>query len=115
MLTNYVVSTPTKYKSDTKLDKINTKNLNSASKSSYDSYNATFEMAKKSEMAALITGAISHAKTIDDILSEANTYLGTPYRFGGSTRSGIDCSAFVLNVYEETTGFRIAKSCCRTS
>ena len=32
---------------------------------------------KKSEMAALITGAISHAKTIDDILSEANTYLGT--------------------------------------
>ncbi len=58
-------------------------------------------MAKKSEMAALITGAISHAKTIDDILSEANTYLGTPYRFGGSTRSGIDCSAFVLNVYEE--------------
>ncbi len=25
-------------------------------------------MAKKSEMAALITGAISHAKTIDDIL-----------------------------------------------
>ena len=58
-------------------------------------------------MAALITGAISHAKTIDDILSEANTYLGTPYRFGGSTRSGIDCSAFVLNVYEETTGLEL--------
>ena len=108
-VTNYVVSTPTKYKSSTKLDKINTRNLNSASKSSYDSYNATFEMAKKSEMAALITGAISHAKTIDDILSEANTYLGTPYRFGGSTRSGIDCSAFVLNVYEETTGLELPR------
>ena len=108
-VTNYVVSTPTKYKSSTKLDKLNTRNLNSASKSSYDSYNATFEMAKKSEMAALITGAISHAKTIDDILSEANTYLGTPYRFGGSTRSGIDCSAFVLNVYEETTGLELPR------
>ena len=108
-VTNYVVSTPTKYKSSTKLDKINTRNLNSASKSSYDSYNATFEMAKKSEMAALITGAISHAKTIDDILSEANTYLGTPYRFGGSTRSGIDCSAFVLNVYEESTGLELPR------
>jgi lipoprotein Spr len=63
----------------------------------------------KLEMAALITGAISHAKTIDDILSEANTYLGTPYRFGGSTRSGIDCSAFVLNVYEETTGLELPR------
>ena len=108
-VTNYVVSTPTKYKSSTNLEKINTRNMNSASKSSYDSYNASFEMAKKSEMAALITGAISHAKTIDDILSEANTYLGTPYRFGGSTRSGIDCSAFVLNVYEETTGLELPR------
>ena len=60
-------------------------------------------------MAALITGAISHAKTFDDILSEANTYLGTPYRFGGSTRSGIDCSAFVLNVYEESTGLELPR------
>ena len=108
-VTNYVVSTPTKYKSSTNLEKINTRNMNSASKSSYDSYNASFEMAKKSEMAALITGAISHAKTIDDILSEANTYLGTPYRFGGSTRSGIDCSAFVLNVYEESTGLELPR------
>ncbi len=29
------------------------------------------------------------------ILSTAKTYLGTPYRYGGTTRSGIDCSAFV--------------------
>lgn len=31
----------------------------------------------------------------DQILSTAKTYLGTPYRYGGTTRSGIDCSAFV--------------------
>ena len=42
-------------------------------------------------------------------LKEAETYLGTPYRFGGSTRSGIDCSAFVLNVYEETTGLELPR------
>ena len=27
----------------------------------------------------MITGAISHAKTIDDILGEANTYLGNSF------------------------------------
>ncbi|APD06655.1 putative endopeptidase [Flavobacteriaceae bacterium UJ101] len=31
----------------------------------------------------------------DQILSTARTYLGTPYRYGGMSRSGIDCSAFV--------------------
>jgi lipoprotein Spr len=34
------------------------------------------------------------------VLSEAETYLGVPYRFGGTTRNGIDCSAFVQSVFE---------------
>jgi cell wall-associated NlpC family hydrolase len=33
------------------------------------------------------------------ILKEAIRWLGTPYKFGGSSRSGIDCSGFVQNVY----------------
>ena len=37
---------------------------------------------------------------VSKILSEAETYLGTPYRFGGTSRSGIDCSAFVQRVFE---------------
>lgn len=108
-VTNYVVSTPTKYKTNANLEELNTNNLTSAGKSSYNSYNANFEMAKKTEMAALISGAISTEKTIDDILNEASTYLGTPYRFGGSTRNGIDCSAFVLNVFEESTGLQLPR------
>ncbi len=35
----------------------------------------------------------------DRILSTAKTYLGTPYRYGGMTRSGIDCSAFVQKAF----------------
>ncbi|MFV0531649.1 MAG: C40 family peptidase [Flavobacteriales bacterium] len=35
----------------------------------------------------------------DQILSTARTYLGTPYRYGGVSRSGIDCSAFVQKAF----------------
>ncbi|MDD3772018.1 MAG: C40 family peptidase [Weeksellaceae bacterium] len=34
------------------------------------------------------------------ILSEAESYLGTPYRYGGTTRKGIDCSSFVQSVFQ---------------
>lgn len=33
------------------------------------------------------------------IMAEAESYLGVPYRYGGTTRSGIDCSAFVQRVF----------------
>ncbi len=108
-VTNYVVSTPTKYKTDANLNQLNRNNLKSANKSAYGKYNANFSNADKTLTAAAISEAIAHEKTLDDILSEANTYLGTPYRFGGSTRSGIDCSAFVLNVYGETVGLELPR------
>lgn len=45
-----------------------------------------------------------HSRTMNSfvfsILSEAESYLGVPYRYGGSTRSGIDCSAFVQHVFQ---------------
>lgn len=34
------------------------------------------------------------------VLSEAERWIGTPYSFGGTGRSGIDCSGFVLNVFK---------------
>ncbi|MFT6749156.1 MAG: lipoprotein Spr [Flavobacterium sp.] len=33
------------------------------------------------------------------LVDSANEYIGTPYRYGGSTKKGIDCSAFVRNVF----------------
>ncbi len=108
-VTNYVVSTPTQYKTNANLEELDTKNLTTANKSTYNSYNVNFANVQKSELTAAITSAISLDKTIDDILGEANTYLGTPYRYGGTTRNGIDCSAFVLNVYGETTGIELPR------
>ncbi|WP_029478265.1 C40 family peptidase [Deinococcus frigens] len=34
-----------------------------------------------------------------DWLGAAMALLGTPYRYGGTTRAGLDCSAFVLQVF----------------
>jgi len=34
----------------------------------------------------------------DDIVAHAKTYLGVPYRFGGTNRHGFDCSGFVMVV-----------------
>ncbi len=42
------------------------------------------------------------------INAQLNTYFddwrGTPYRYGGQGRSGVDCSAFVSNAYQELFG-----------
>jgi len=34
------------------------------------------------------------------LIKQAKNYLGTPYKWGGTTKDGIDCSAFVQNVYK---------------
>lgn len=35
----------------------------------------------------------------DRIIQTARSYTGTPYKFGGTTRSGIDCSALIYHAY----------------
>ena len=36
---------------------------------------------------------------LNKLVKESNTYIGVPYLWGGTTRKGLDCSAFVKNVY----------------
>ncbi len=38
-------------------------------------------------------------QSINNILIEARTYIGTPYRYGGTSRRGIDCSAFMQKAF----------------
>lgn len=36
---------------------------------------------------------------VEALLSEARSWLGVPYKYGGNDRGGVDCSGFVLQVY----------------
>lgn len=45
--------------------------------------------------------ASSLAGRADRIVHEAFTYLGVPYVWAGNTRRGLDCSAFVKNVFNK--------------
>lgn len=39
--------------------------------------------------------------SIKSLLKDAETYLGTPYKFGGNTSSGFDCSGFTVKVFQD--------------
>ena len=115
-VTNYVVSKPAtytkEYKTDAKLTAVNTKMENDKKLliNSFISEKAVaIANAKNSLKNSEIAKAIKHNKTIDNILAEAQTYLGTPYRYGGMTRNGIDCSAFVLSVFGAAAGLTLPR------
>ncbi|CAA7385959.1 C40 family peptidase [Chryseobacterium fistulae] len=115
--TNYVVSKPAtyskEYKTDAKLAFIDNNKMEQDKQQLINSFLAKKTLSltsvrdnsKNSELAKLV----KHDKTIDNILTEAETYIGTPYRYGGTTRRGIDCSAFVLSVFGAAVGLNLPR------
>jgi cell wall-associated NlpC family hydrolase len=45
-----------------------------------------------------------------ELRTVAESYLKTPYRYGGKTRKGMDCSGFVQQVFEEAYQMRLPRS-----
>ena len=39
-----------------------------------------------------------------------NSFLGVPYQYGGDTKSGMDCSGLVAQVYRKYAGFSLPRS-----
>lgn len=53
----------------------------------------------KNNTAAGKTNAVKPKHAADKIITEAKTYLNTPYKWGGTTRTGIDCSGLMQNSF----------------
>lgn len=66
---------------------------------------------KKNNTASVSSTQKNHNMQEDELLfyllrKEFSYWQGTPYRLGGNSKKGIDCSAFVKNVYHDS--FNIA-------
>ena len=44
-------------------------------------------------------GTYATSTLAEDIIAHSYSYLGTPYRYGGTSYSGIDCSGFTMKVF----------------
>lgn len=43
------------------------------------------------------------------LVAEIASWLGTPYRWGGQTKDGTDCSGLVMAVYQNVTGIKLPR------
>ncbi|WP_294298737.1 C40 family peptidase [uncultured Chryseobacterium sp.] len=64
-------------------------------------YKNTVKTENLRKLDSRFNGRVS--KSINELLKDAEKYLGAPYKFGGSTSSGFDCSGFALKVFEENS------------
>lgn len=44
------------------------------------------------------------------LLTEAKKWLGTPYKYGGQDKRGVDCSGLVLNVYQKALDIKLPRN-----
>lgn len=114
-VSNYVVSNNETYKTDAKFASLNIQPVVNNTPSKTQKVLAAISNTSADIKRSAIENAIKHSNTIDNILSEAESYLGTPYRFGGTSRSGIDCSAFVLSVFGAATGMNLPRVAAQQS
>lgn len=53
---------------------------------------------------------LNEINLVNVLLNEADTWIGTKYVWGGTSRKGIDCSAFVRNVYEKSLNIYLPRT-----
>ncbi|MEC2071323.1 C40 family peptidase [Alkalihalophilus marmarensis] len=57
--------------------------------------------AAASTASETVSASSSNSSIGSSIISSANRYIGTPYRYGGTTTAGFDCSGFIQRVFSD--------------
>lgn len=54
--------------------------------------------------------ATASSPSAGKLIHEAESWLGTPYKYGGNDRKGVDCSGLVLQVYKNALGIALPRT-----
>jgi hypothetical protein len=56
------------------------------------------------------TNSQSMSNVEKSLVNEAKSWIGTKYKFGGNDKDGVDCSGFVMAVYNNAIGLKIPRT-----
>ena len=56
------------------------------------------EVSKTASFTSMATDFYNN--TVDNVISVGKTFLGIPYRWGGTSESGFDCSGFIRHIFD---------------
>jgi cell wall-associated NlpC family hydrolase len=52
----------------------------------------------------------NHAQVRSQLLEQLTEWKGVPYRYGGLSKQGVDCSGFIYLTFAEEFGIRIPRT-----
>src|SRR5690625_6707004 len=69
--------------------------------SCHSSKNISYKSSEYREIENLTKKSTKSKNTnTHSVIKEAYKFLGTPYKYGGTTKSGMDCSGLVINAFQ---------------
>lgn len=87
---------------------IGTLSLGACSSSKQVSKTATNRPSKPASVKDIDIASMT--KTEKSLVKEATAWLGTPYKYGGNTRSGVDCSGLVYHVFLNALDIKLPRN-----